>query len=147
MRKYGLGKKSYAAYSLDYKRQWPAYSFSNIMRSQKYIWSPIVNFLEILSALKDPLEEIFKVTETTGKNCVAICYHRRNDFSDLLKNCSFSMNSLERGLENLGLLENGRRDSFYYRSVFHPEKGSHANLPPGKIYLEYRTPNHNQRTP
>ena len=89
---------------LDYMRQWPAYSFSNIMRSLKYIRGPIVNFREIPSALKDPLEEIFKKTETPGKRIiyriVAIGYYRINVFSDALKNCSFSRKVLQRGWEN-----------------------------------------------
>ena len=83
------------------------------------------------------------------KNYVAIGYYRRNGFSDPLKNCLFSRNALERGLENHGLLENSGRDILHYGSVFHPEKGSCANLPPGKIYLEIEPPgkNHNQGPP
>lgn len=65
-------------------RQWPAYSFSNIMQSLKYIRGPIVNFREIPSALKEPLEKIFKKAETPGKRIifriVTIGYYRINVF-------------------------------------------------------------------
>ena len=60
----------------------------------------IANFLETPSVLKDPLEKIICII-------FIIDYYRGNVFSNSLKNCSFSINALERGPENHNLENDG----------------------------------------